>query len=191
MKRAIVAIAAILLSCVVCTPTLGVIIPYQFVRAESNVTVNSAFIFFIEGDFELVYDLDTGVAFFENVNGIFDREVAYWDPDWSYPDPGWLYTDNLDVLFQLTELEAVSVSDTQIDFLLEKNIPRYPGADIHLTVRFIADSLEMTGYFGSPFPDGPFYWLDATAVVVPEPTSVLLLGAGLLCVRKRGLQRKV
>ena len=179
------AVAAIVLTCLAGTPTLGVLIPYEFVRNESILTVDGRFTFFIEGYFDLVYDLDTGAAFFQQVNATFDREVAYW----GYP--GWLYTDNLNVIFQLTELEAVYVSDTQIDFLLERNIPRYPDADIHLSVTFIGDSLEMTGHFGDAFPDGGWYNLNAAAVVVPEPTSVFLLCGGLLCVRKRAFRARL
>jgi len=178
MRRAIIAVVATLVSCVAGTPTLGVIIPYEFLRDDSILTVDGTFTFFIEGSFDLVYDLDTGAAFFQQVNATFDREVAYW----GYP--GWLYTDNLNVIFQLTELESVYVSETQIDFLLEKNIPRYPNADIHLSVTFIGDWLEMTGYFGDAFPDGGWYNLNAAAVVVPEPTSVFLLCGGVLFVKK-------
>lgn len=189
MKRAIIAIAiaAILLSSVVCTPTLGVIIPYEFLQDESILTVSGVFPCFIEGAFELEYDLDMGVGIFKQVNATLSEEIMYYDE----AQESFFFTTNLDDLFELTKLEALSVSDAQIVFLLEKNIPRFPGADIHLTVTFIDDSLEMTGYFGEAFADGWWYNLNGSAVVVPEPTSLLLICAGILCVRKQLVQGKV
>ena len=187
MKRAVIAVVAILVGSAVCAPTQGVIIPYEFVRDESILRVNGVFACFIEGTFELEYDLDMGVALFQQVNASLSEEIMYCDE----AQGSFFFTTNLDDLFELTKLEAVSVSETHIDLLLEKNIPRFPGADIHLTTRFIGDSLEITGHFGEGFPDGGWYNLNAVAVAVPEPNSLLLLCAGVLCVRKKLVQGKV
>jgi len=161
-----------------------VTIPYEFVQDESILTVIGWGIrpkyFSIDGQFDMTVDFDLGIASFDNVNATLSGEVYYCD----YPACG-LYTDNLDILFKLTEIGSVYVSDTQIDFYLDRTLPMFPDSNIRLSVTFVGDSLNMTGYFSSPVYDGASYTLNATAVVVPEPGTLLLLSFGGIMLRRR------
>jgi hypothetical protein len=167
----------------------GVTIPCEFVRNESTVVKTiwpfSSERYYIDGQFQLIVDYDAGIASFHEVDETLSSEILYYD----YDAADFLFTDNLDVLFELTELESVYVSDTKIDFLLERNIPTFPASDIHLTVRFgfmgVDSLIQMTGAFGAPVYDGPWYNLNAVAVVVPEPSTLLLLALGGLMLRKK------
>ena len=158
---------------------------YEFVRDESIVARSGRppRIYSIEGQLVLNVDFDLGIASFEQVNATLSGEIEYYD----YDKAESLFTDSLDVLFELRELESVYVSNSKIDFLLEKNIPSFPGSDVHLTVWFgyrDNDSLlRMTGYFGEPVYDG--YWYSLDAVVVPEPATLLILIVGGIMLRKR------
>ena len=159
---------------------------YEFVQDESIVAMSGRppKIYSIEGQFVLNVDFDAGIASFDDVDATLSGEIIYWE---TYGQPLPSRTNNLDVLFKLTELESVHVSDTQIDFLFERNIPQFPASDVHLTVVFMDDSLQMTGYFGAPVYDGPWYTLNAVAVVVPEPATILMLCAGGLLIRRKNL----
>ena len=161
---------------------------YEFVRDASTVVKTiwpfSSKTYYIDGQFQMIVDYDAGIALFHEVDATLSSEIEYYD----YDKGEFLFTDSIDVLFELTGLESVYVSDTKIDFLLERNIPTFPGSDIHLTATFTDDSLlRMTGYFGAPVYDGPWYNLNATAVVVPEPATILLLCAGWLIIRRKNL----
>lgn len=155
---------------------------YEFVRDESIVAMSGrpAHIYSIEGQFVLDVDFDLGIASFNDVDATISGEIPYYD----YDIADFLPTNDLNMFFEMTELESVYVSNTKIDFLLERNIPTFPGADVHLTVTFIGDSLHITGYTWPPVYDGPSYSLDATAVVVPEPATILMLCAAISCSRK-------
>ena len=186
MKRGIISIVALVL--ILCAAQVAratlVSIPYEFVQDESIVAMSGYVprIYSIEGQFVLDVDFDAGIASFYQVNATLSDEVPYWET-YGQPIPSW--TNNLDVLFKLTELESVYVSDTKIDFLFERNIPGHPLSDIHLTITFMDDSLQMTGGFGAPAADGPWYSLAATANVIPEPVTFLLLALGGIMLRRR------
>jgi hypothetical protein len=187
MKRGIISILfAMFVLCLWSVPAKAtlVTIPYDFVQDESIVALSGYVprIYSIEGQFVLDVDFDAGIASFYQVNATLSDEVPYWEA-YGQPLPSW--TNNLDVLFKLTELESVYVSDTKIDFLFERNIPGHPLSDIHLTITFMDDSLQMTGGFGAPAADGPWYSLDAAANVIPEPVTFLLLALGGIMLRRR------
>jgi hypothetical protein len=159
-----------------------VTIPYEFVRDESTLRLEGVWgmpTYSIEGTFSLSFDLDLGIASFDQVNATLSGEVVYYESDVT----GASWTNSLEVLFKLTELESVYVSDTKIDFYLDRNLWRYPDFDIRLSITFVDGSLNMTGHFSAPVPDGPGYYLNA--VVVPEPATFFLLALGGLVVRKR------
>jgi hypothetical protein len=162
---------------------------YEFVRDASTVVKTiwpfSSKTYYIDGQFQMIVDYDAGIALFHEVDATLSGEILYYD----YDAADFLFTDNLDVLFELTELESVYVSDTKIDFLLERNIPTFPASDIHLTVRFgfmgVDSLLQMTGALGAPVYDGPWYNLNAVAVVVPEPATLLIMVVGGMMLRRR------
>jgi hypothetical protein len=72
----------------------------------------------------------------------------------------------------MTELLSTDVNDTSIDFVLERSIPGFPGADIHIRVLFLDDSVQLDGFFCEPIFDGYCYRLDTVAV--PSPAQTLL-----------------
>jgi len=185
MKRGIISISVVVLvlgTAHVAMATL-VTIPYEFVQDESIVLVCSPWgipeYFSIDGQFDMTVDFDAGIASFDQVNATLSGEVVYYESDVT----GASWTNSLEVLFKLTELESVYVSDTKIDFYLDRNLWRYPDFDIRLSITFVDGSLNMTGHFSAPVPDGPGYYLNA--VVVPEPATFFLLALGGLVVRKR------
>jgi hypothetical protein len=184
MKRGIILIAAvvILMCCLWGTASFGTTIPYEFVQNESTVLIEGEGpyrYYSIEGQFVLNVDFDVGIASFDQVNATLSGEITYWETAGSRPSR----TNNLDVLFKLTELESVYVSDTKIDFYLDRNLPMFPDSNIRLSVTFMGDSLNMTGYFSAPVFDGASYTLNATAV--PEPGTLLLLAFGGIMSRRR------
>ena len=136
-------------------------------------------IFSIEGSFQLTVDLDAGIAWFEQVDSILNEEIPYYD----YEQDDVLFTKSLCALFSMNELESTYVSDTTIDFVLERNITGYPGADIYLALTFIENMVHLNGYFGMPLADG--YWYHLDTVAVPEPATLLLLGLGVLLLKRR------
>ena len=78
-----------------------------------------------------------------------------------------ILTDNLDVLFQMTELVSTDVNETTIDFLLERgNCPGCfpPYTDIHLRVTFVESSVHLVADFCDPCCDLYCFYLDAVAV---------------------------
>lgn len=129
--------------------------------------------FSIEGQFRLSVDFDAGIASFEQVDATLSEEIPYYD----YDQGDLSFTQSLSVLFSMTELESTYVSDTTIDFVLERNIPSFPGADIYLGLTFIDDSVHLIGHFGMPMADG--YWYSLDAVAVPEPATLILFLVGL------------
>ena len=161
-------------------------ITYEIITDQSWVAIVTGYRreYLLEGQFQLVVDYDLGTAAFENVNTIIEEEILYWHyPDDSFP-PIFQQTDDLNELFLLTELESTLVTSTGIDFQLIKNIPRHPQADIYLDLIFDGDMVHITGNWETPARDGPWYDLDATAQVVPEPATILFLSMGGLLMRK-------
>lgn len=157
---------------------------YEFVQDESTVVVGSPWgppeFFSINGQFDLTVDFDVGIASFDDVDATLSGNVWYWE---TYGQPLPSRTNNLDVLFKLTELESVYVSDTQIDFYFDRNLPMFPDSNIRLSITFVDGSLNMTGYFSAPVFDGPSYSLNAVAV--PEPGTLLLLAFGGIMLKRR------
>jgi len=122
--------------------------------------------FSIEGGFELTFDSNGGTAWFERVDATLSREVYFYD----YSAVDSIFTDNLDVLFQMTELVSTDVNETTIDFLLERvNCPdcEPPYTDIHLRVNFVENSVHLVGGFCDPCCDLYCFHLDAVAVREP------------------------
>jgi hypothetical protein len=187
MRRGIISIMfAMFVLCLWSVPAKAtpVTTVYEFVPEQSSVIRTGGIrgtykTFSVEGQFQLTVDYDVGVASFDQVNATLSGKIEYYD----YDKAESLFTDSLDVLFELRELESVYVSNSKIDFLLEKNIPSFPGSDVHLTVTFMDNSLQMTGYFGEPVYDG--YWYSLDAVAVPEPATLLILVVGGIMLRKR------
>ncbi len=160
---------------------------YEFVPDQSTVAVYGRIIstYPIEGQFQLTVDYDADIASFDQVNATISEEIHFYD--YFGEDP--VYTDNLDVIFHMTEMVSTSVSETEIDFLFEKDIPGFsPYADVHLTLTFLDNSVQLTGYFTEPVADGRYFLLDAVAV--PEPASILILAFGGLIVRRRFFPNK-
>ena len=179
MKRTI--LMALVLALVGCARATAVTTTYEFIPDESTVVYYGGtagqFTSSIEGQFQLTVDYDAGIAWFNNVDATLSRECFYIDGGEV------LSTQSLGVLFRMSQLESTDVSDAQIDFLLERNMPTFPDADIDLRLMFMEDSVHMTGDFSQPVYDGGWYDLDGFAV--PEPVTVLLLGLGGLLLRKR------
>ncbi|MBL7154083.1 MAG: hypothetical protein ISS79_10215 [Phycisphaerae bacterium] len=184
MKRAIITIAVVIGAGWLCeTQAWGVTIPYVFVQDESAVVrtswLSNPKTYYIEGQFQLNVDFDLGIASFDQVNATLSSEIEYYN----YFTGAILFTDNLDELFNISELESTNVTDTRIDFLFEKNIPRFPSSDVYLTVTLLNDTLEMSGYFGEPVADG--YWYDLHVIAVPEPGTLLVGAVGAAMLRRR------
>jgi hypothetical protein len=157
---------------------------YEFIPEQSTVLErNWSWVYYekwysIEGQFQLTVDFDAGIASFDHVDATLSEEIFFSD----YGEEP-ISTDSLDVLFHMTELESTYVNDTAIDFVFEKNIPTFPFADIHLSLTFVDNSIHLTGRFSEAAYDGYQYDLDALAV--PEPATILLLGFGVLLLKRR------
>jgi len=155
---------------------------YEFLPDQSTVVLygrGGPYPYPIEGQFQLTVDFDAGIALFEQVDATISEKIYFFDYYGEEP----IYTDSLNVLFHMTEMVSTNVTDTVIDFVFEKNIPTFPGADVYLTVTFLNDSIHLTGYFNEPIHDGGYIHLDAIAV--PEPTTILMIALGGLIVKKR------
>ena len=157
---------------------------YEFVPDQSEVIKSGGFAgqrytYSIEGQFQLIVDYDADSASFDQVNATTSEPIWYLDVVSGYYIP----TQSLNVLFHMTELESTYVSDMQIDFLLEIECPLGGNKDIRIRATFMDDLLYLTGGFREPGYDTYQFDLDAFAVVIPEPTTFFLLGAGCLLVR--------
>jgi hypothetical protein len=174
-------------------------ITYEIITDESllSVTSGSRINYTREydfwGQFQLVVDYDLGTAAFQNVNVTLEEEIMYIHYPDQYPLPGQEFprTDDLNELYLLTELESTIVTSTGIDFQLIKNIPGNSHSDIYLELTFDEDLVYITGGFTEPGRDTPWYDLDATATVVPEPATILFIGmGGLLLISHRAKRGK-
>jgi len=156
---------------------------YEFVPDQSTVVVygrGGPYTYPIEGQFQLTVDYDAGIASFDQVDATISEEIHFTD----YFGEDDVYTDNLDVIFHMTEMVSTGVNETEISFVFEKDIPGFsPFADVHITANFSDDSVQLTGYFYEPVYDGLYFQLNAVAV--PEPATILLFMVGGLVVRRR------
>lgn len=165
---------------------------YEFVRDESHLRLEGIWgipTYSIESTFSLSFDIDLGIASFDQVNATLTGEnVSYDVPYIDYDKPGTLFTNSLyDVVFSMREIESVALSDERVDFYLDRNLPMFPDSDIRLSITFVDGSLNMTGYFSAPAADAWSYHLNAFAVEVPEPATILMLCAGGLLIKRKGL----
>jgi len=67
----------------------------------------------------------------------------------------------------MSELVSTDVNEAAIDFVFERNIPSFPGADVHLRVVFLCGSVQLVANVCEPYYDGYCYHLDAVAVLEP------------------------
>lgn len=155
-----------------------VVTTYEFVTDQSIVSKTGGLLgqhyeYPVWGQFQLTVDLEAETAWFDTVD-------AYYSDSWS-----------LDDRFSMTELPSTTVTFEEINFLLEKHIPMFPGADIHMTVFLDDGSLQIVGNTSDAYFDGYTYILDGVAVEVPEPSTisfVLLVIPLILRGRKRFLR---
>lgn len=142
------------------TPTGAVTTTYLF-QPDPDALITGGGTYSIEGQFKLTVDFNAGIASFDQVDATLSGEVWFCDFSARYP----ILTDSLDVLFHMTELVSTSISDTQIDFVFEKDITTFPSADVHMRVTFLRDdSVRLIGGFREPAYDGFGYSLHTVAV---------------------------
>jgi hypothetical protein len=164
---------------------------YEFVPDQSNLVVSGGFggtskTYPAEGQFMLDIDLEEGASSFGQVDATISEPIWY---SHEIGEPPRL-TQDLNIILHMTELESTYVSDTQIDFLLEIERPFWGNYDIELRLTFIDDLVHLTGGFSDTAPDSYQYDLDAVAVVVPEPLTMMFLGLGSLIIRKHICRRR-
>jgi hypothetical protein len=129
----------------------------RFIGSQSSMTVTSrtSHSHRVEGEFRLTIDWAAHAAAFEEVNAIIEGESGQ--------------ASDLDASFQMTQLVSTNVANTSVEFIFRKNIPRFPGADVHLTVTFREGLVQLTGGFTAAVYDGASYGLNAVAVPVDDP----------------------
>ena len=172
--------ALVILGCTK-VPAAIVTTVYEFVPDQSTVVVSGrgAYTYPVEGQFQLTVDYDAGTASFDYVDATISEVIRFCD----YFDEDFVYTDNLDVIFHMTEMVSTSVSEIEINFVFEKDIPGFPCSDVLLSLTFLGNSVMLIGGFAEPMYDGGSIYLDAIAV--PEPASILMLALSGLIVRRR------
>lgn len=180
---------ATLLFCFCETPASGTPVTtiYEFVPDQSNLVVSGGFAgtskaYPVEGQFMLDIDLEEDTSSFEQVDATISESILYYVG--GFPRP-FEWTDSLNTILHMTELESMYVSDTQIDFLLEIERPFWGNYDIELRLTFIDDLVHLTGGFSDTAPDSYRYDLNAVAVYVPEPATLLLMALGAIMSRRR------
>ena len=161
---------------------------YEFVPEQGSLGVSGGFAgtskaYPVEGQFQLTIDFAASTASFDWVDAAISEPIWYHHEIWEPPR----LTQDLNIILHMTELVSTYVSDTQIDFLLERNDPMYPDPrwDIRIRLIFMDDLLHLTGGFSEPMHDSYQYDLDAVAVYVPEPLTLLFLGLGGLIIRRQ------
>jgi len=129
----------------------------RFIESRSSIDVTSRVSQShpVEGEFRLSIDVAAGTASFDEVDATWGAE----------PGP----TGDLNAFFQMTELVSTNVKSTRIEFVFRKNIPRFPCADVELTVTFHQGFVHLSGGYLAPVWDGAEYDLDAMAVPVDDP----------------------
>lgn len=163
MKRAIIRIMAVvmLVGSLCVSAASAVTVPYEFLPDQSTLhqsggAMGRSTTYSVEGEFELIVDFDGGIASFGPVDATYGQVRSLGD------------------LFNMAELVGTLVSNMEIDFEGQTIF----GTDILLRLSFIDDLVHLTGGYADLFPDGYTNDLDAVAVVVPEPTTFLLLCVG-------------
>jgi len=123
----------------------------------------------VKGLFQLIVDYDVRSASFSQVDATISEEIYFYDYCGEEP----VYTNNLDMLFHMTELVSTNINDTTIDFVFEKNIPTFPYADVGIRITFLDDSVQLVGGFQEPIHAryGGYIHLNAVAVCEHE-TSI-------------------
>ena len=131
----------------------------RFIESRSSIHVTSRVSHShpVEGEFRLSIDVAAGTASFDQVHATWGAE----------PGP----TGDLNAFFQMTELVSTDVKSTRVEFVFRKNIPRFPCADVELTVTFHQGLVHLSGGYLAPVWDGAEYDLDAMAVPVDDPRS--------------------
>ena len=184
MKKAILVAIVIISSQFICKSSFADTVSYLFASGNSTL-VQYAFsktdptTAYIDGTFALNIDTVAGDAWFDQVDATLSQTISYWDYDVS----DYAFTQDFDTQFCLSQLVSTSVSETEINFVLERNLPTFPGADVHLDLFFSGNSIQLDGWFGTPVYDGA--WYDLNAVAVPEPSTLLLFGLGAIALQKR------
>ena len=157
---------------------------YEFLPDQSNLAVSGGFAptlknYQVEGQFWLTIDLTEGIASFNQVDATISEAIWYQSGRGEPPR----LTQNLNTIFQMTELESTYVNNAQIDFLLEIECPFWGNYDIELRLSFIEEMVNLTGGFSLPMPDSYQYRLVGFAI--PEPATLFFLGLGGLIIRKQ------
>jgi len=111
----------------------------------------------VEGEFRLTIDWAAHVAAFEDVNATIEGVAGP--------------AGDLGAFFQMTRLVSTNITNTSVEFILRKNIPRFPMADVELIVTFHEGLVQLRGGYVDPVWDGAEHDLNAVAVPVDDPRS--------------------
>jgi hypothetical protein len=133
---------------------------YEFVEAQSTVVQSGGFMgihitYSVAGQFVLTVNFGAGVASFDEV-------------DANLSEIGWSHTQDLNELFNMTELAGTVISDTQIHFV-GKTTESTP-VDVNLMVTLADGSVQITGGTEPPCCDFFIYTIDAVAIELTTTT---------------------
>ncbi|MHC4641422.1 MAG: right-handed parallel beta-helix repeat-containing protein [Planctomycetota bacterium] len=139
---------------IMASPALGSTTRYDFVEAQSTVVQSGGFMgiyitYSVAGRFVLTVDFGAGVASFDEV-------------DANLSEIGLSFTQDLNELFNMTELVGTVIGDTQIHFV-GKNTDIVP-VDVNLMVTLADGLVEITGGTEPGCCDFFIYTIDALAV---------------------------
>ena len=122
----------------------------------------------IGGTFDLAVDSTDAKATLERVDVTSDKIMSFIDNLVGRAEV-FVDTNDLNVMFHMTELISSDIKDTEVRFAFSKNIPGFPFADVHVTLGFKDDSVSITGKFSDPVNDGCWHDLNTVAVPVGNP----------------------
>ena len=173
MKKSLLIILVIIMFIFTGLSDAGIVTTtYEFIPVQSSVLRTGGLTgipkeYSIEGQFQITVDFDTGVASFKNVDATLSNG------------------ESLNILFNFTGLNGTVISDTVINF--EGHTLDYPfDVQVQVTLRKPQEWYYLSGGFVENVPDGFTYDLDAVAVVIPEPATLLIMGlGGILVFRHR------